>query len=460
MSGKLKRKHGDLRSREKERQASGESRYIAVTLFLAFFIFTFIGAGNFIIVSLVGLFLCAIGLVQSSVRVDLWILVPLILYNGISLLSGYRTYGNTLDGYASTQSVFPVIYLLMSYLGSQERRLLKSLCAVWAGVMATIGIGQFVMAAFSGSATRLSGLMGNPNAMGAMLALGWFALQSCLREENGPALERFLRGLEFITLTALALTLSLGAFGALGIGVLVMHFYGKERFSSLLCRLAEMIFAGGCGILLYIAGNATNWPWLCLILCGYILIGAWYRGQFERELSDGKWAKLLICLTGALGAGVVAFLRPNAAATFAERLAMIRNGLGYLGAEPLLGVGPYQWRRLNLQDGDTYFNTWHIHNVFVHVGVELGLIAMAMLLLIVVRHLRKREAPAQRGAFAAALTHNLMDTSFFYIATVPFLMMTAESASRDSRLLGRGAARCIFGVFAVLFAWNMVQIFW
>ena len=105
MSGKLKRKHGDLRSREKERQASGESRYIAVTLFLAFFIFTFIGAGNFIIVSLVGLFLCAIGLVQSSVRVDLW----LILYNGISLLSGYRTYGNTLDGYASTQSVFPVI---------------------------------------------------------------------------------------------------------------------------------------------------------------------------------------------------------------------------------------------------------------------------------------------------------------------------------------------------------------
>lgn len=460
MSGKLKRKHGDLRSREKERQASGESRYIAVTLFLAFFIFTFIGAGNFIIVSLVGLFLCAIGLVQSSVRVDLWILVPLILYNGISLLSGYRTYGNTLNGYASTQSVFPVIYLLMSYLGSQERRLLKSLCAVWAGVMATIGIGQFVMAAFSGSATRLSGLMGNPNAMGAMLALGWFALQSCLQEENGPALERFLRGLEFITLTALALTLSLGAFGALGIGVLVMHFYGKECFSSLLCRLAEMIFAGGCGILLYIAGNATNWPWLCLILCGYILIGAWYRGQFERELSDGKWAKLLICLTGALGAGVVAFLRPNAAATFAERLAMIRNGLGYLGAEPLLGVGPYQWRRLNLQDGDTYFNTWHIHNVFVHVGVELGLIAMAMLLLIVVRHLRKREAPAQRGAFAAALTHNLMDTSFFYIATVPFLMMTAESASRDSRLLGRGAARCIFGVFAVLFAWNMVQIFW
>ena len=460
MSGKSTRKRRDLRVQAEERRAPGASRYISVTLFLAFFIFTFIGAGNFIIVSLVGLFLCAMGFVQSSVRADLWILVPLILYNGISLLSGYRTYGNTLDGYASTQSVFPVIYLLSSYLGDPDRRVLKRLCAAWVGVMAAIGIGQFVLAAFSGTATRLSGLMGNPNAMGAMLALGWFALQSCLREENGPALERLLQGLEFITLAALALTLSVGAFGALGIGVLVMHFCGRERFSSLLCRLAEMIFAGGCGILLYIAGNATNWPWLCLILCGYILVGAWFRGPFRQELSDGKWAKRLLCLAGVFGAGAVVFLRPNAAATFAERLAMIRNGLGYLGADPLLGVGPYQWRRLNLQDADTYFNTWHIHNVFVHVGVELGLIAMAMLIIAVIRYFRKREDPAQRGAFSAALVHNLMDTSFFYMATVPFLIMTAGDGGGKKYRLSGAAAKCIFGVFAALFAWNMVQIFW
>ena len=162
----------------------------------------------------------------------------------------------------------------------------------------------------------------------------------------------------------------------------------------------------------------------------------------------------------SFGCGRVAFLRPNAAATFAERLAMIRNGLGYLGVDPLLGVGPYQWRRLNLQDADTYFNTWHIHNVFVHVGVELGLIAMAMLAIAVVRHFRKREDPAQRGAFSAALVHNLMDTSFFYMATVPFLIMTAGDDEGKKRRLSGTTVKCMFSVFAVLFAWNMVQIFW
>ena len=301
--------------------------------------------------------------------------------------------------------------------------------------------------------------MGNPNAMGAMLALGWFALQSCIGElgEEQTPLKRLLEGLEFLTLAALALTLSIGAFGALAVGVLAMHICGREDVSSLLRRLAELLFAGGCGVLLYIAGDSAGWPWLCLLLCVYLLAAAWCRGAFRQYLKEHGRVALLICLAGVCGAGIVVFLRPNAAATFLERLAMIRNGLGYLGADPLLGVGPYQWRRLNLQDGDTYFNTWHIHNIFVHVGVELGLIAMAMLIAVVVRHFRKREDPAQRGAFCAALTHNLMDTSFFYIATVPFLIMIAAKDEEKTRLLRGGAVKCIFGVFGTLFAWNTIQ---
>ena len=81
--------------------------------------------------------------------------------------------------------------------------------------------------------------------------------------------------MELITLAALALTLSIGAFGALGVGVIAMHIHGKERVSALICRGSEIIFAGGCGILLYVAGDYTDWPWLCLIICGYILISAW-----------------------------------------------------------------------------------------------------------------------------------------------------------------------------------------
>ena len=76
------------------------------------------------------------------------------------------------------------------------------------------------------------------------------------------------------------------------------------------------------------------------------------------------------------------------------------------------------------------------------------------------RHFRKREDPAQRGAFSAALVHNLMDTSFFYMATVPFLIMTAGDDEGKKRRLSGTTVKCMFSVFAVLFAWNMVQIFW
>ena len=454
-----KKKKANVPNHAVAKQRPQEISIIVLMLFLSFFIFTFIGAGNIIVVSLVGLLLCLLGFLQTSVKVDLWILLPLILYNLISLISGYRIYGNTLDGFASTQSVFPVIYLLAAYLGGRERMLLKKLCAVWIGVMAVLGVGQFTAAAFFGSTARLSGLMGNPNAMGAILVLGWFAQQSCLleMEDQGSFLKRFLQGLEFITLAALALTLSMGAFAALAIGVLAMHIHAKERFWALICRMAEIIFAVGCGVLLFMAGDAANWPWLCLALCIYILIGAWLQGTFQRYLAESKWVGMLICLAGICGAGVLVFLRPNAAATFAERVTMIRNGLGYLGANPLVGVGPYQWRLLNMQDADLYFNTWHIHNVFVHVGVELGLIAMAMLIVNAVRHFRKREDEAQRGAFFAALAHNLMDTSFFYIATVPFLILIAAKDDTKTHQLHGAIAKCIFGAFAVLFAWNAVQ---
>lgn len=136
---------------------------------------------------------------------------------------------------------------------------------------------------------------------------------------------------------------------------------------------------------------------------------------------------------------------------------MIRNGLGYISAQPVLGIGPYQWRRLNLYDGDTYFNTWHIHNIFIHVGVELGLIAMAMLLVTLIRHITKKEDSAGRGGFTAAVVHNLMDTSFFYMATVPFLMMTAGRDEEKEHRLGTAAVKCIFGAFSVLFLWNFIQ---
>lgn len=351
---KVKRELSEKKN-EKQFIAMAES-YIVLMLFLSFFVFTFIGAGNFVIVSMTGLLLCFTGLMQGAVKVDLWILIPLIAYNAISLISGFRTYGNTVDGFASTQSVFPVIYLLTAYLDKNDRSWLKLFCCMWVGVMAVIGILQFTLASFHGGMGRLSGFMGNPNAMGAMLALGWFAIESLLNDsgiqEKRPG--RLIHAAEFLILTALALTLSVGALGAFGVGFIVMCKYGRPGYADIISWLSNVIFAFGCGVLLYASANHTYWPWLSVFICLYIFAASIYRGQFERFTAGHKaWAQA-ICAAGILGALTLIYLRPNAAATFSERLEMIKNGLGYITAEPVLGIGPYQWRRLNLYDGDKY----------------------------------------------------------------------------------------------------------
>lgn len=112
---------------------------------------------------------------------------------------------------------------------------------------------------------------------------------------------------------------------------------------------------------------------------------------------------------------------------------MMGNGFGYLSVNPLFGVGPYQWRMLNMADGDTYFNTWHIHNSLLHISVELGLIAALMLLVIVVRFFLKRRNPEQRGGFIAFFVHNMFDTSFFFPAITGLMMMTAAPRERRGR---------------------------
>lgn len=434
--------------------------YLTIILFLTFFIFTFIGAGNIIVVSFMGICLCLLGLLQGSVKVDLWIFMPLFLYNLISLISGYRIYGNTIIGFSSTQFIFPLIYLLVSYLQKNERYILQILCSLWVGIIAFLGIGEFVVEAFYGNASRISGLLGNPNAMGAILVMGWFSIKSCLfKIEDGSIFKRILNFFESIILIALSLTLSIGSFGALGIGVIVMSLYGKQSFLYLLGQLSTIILSFACGLLLYIAGSYTNWFGLVVVILIYICLFSWYREKLNKCLSKYSVLPIVLCLAGILGLGILVILRPNAFATLSERIAMIKDGFQYLWIHPILGIGPYQWRIYNLHSGGQYFNTWHIHNIFVHVAVELGIIAFFMLLMIVVRHFMKKEDMAQRGAFIATFVHNLMDTSFFYIATVPFLIMISHQDDHYTKSLNKFTTRIIFCLLLFLFSWNLMQCF-
>lgn len=430
-------------------------RYLVLLLFLALVSLTLGGVGNAAIAGMAGLLLCAAGCLQGAVAVDLWVLLPLLGFNAFSMASSWHTYGTIAAGFAPTQTVFTALYLLMAHLEDRDRLSLRRLCVLWVGGTAALGIVKFTLQALTARPGRLGGLLGNPNAFGIFLVLGWFALGT---EEDHPVLSR----LEPVILAALGLTLSMGSFLAAAAGLLVSFAGawrrdGPRKAAARACRtLAKAALGGGTGLLLYIAAQKTGVPWLCVPLALYLLVLALDWPRFSAFLEDRPLAAGLLTGAGIAAAGVAILLRPSAAATFAERLEMMGSALGYLFTHPVLGVGPYQWRLLDYGDGGTYFNTWHIHNLFLHIGVELGLPAMAALIVAAARHFWKK-GDAKSGS-AALLVHCVMDVSFFYESVPALAILTAGQPRTGGKRLSPWLGRAVFAALGAVFAYDLFKV--
>lgn len=433
--------------------------YAAACLIPALFILTLTGVGDVFTVSLLGLLLCGVGLTRGGARVDLWVLLSLLLYDLACLASSFAAYGNLTDGYGVTHGIFPVLYLLLACLGEEDRRLLEKGCALWVGLAAGAGIVGFVfLAVTQGRAGRMSGLLGNPNAMGIFLTVGWLICTGHKTEGTSWTPPAFL---EPLLLMALATTLSMGSFAAMAAGIIVLlvRQIRTDGWSSAFlyaCQLlAKASFGVGTGLLLYLAAARTGTPWLCLPLLAYGIAVMLLWRKFTRFLEAKPRMTGLLASLGLLVTAAVIVLRPSAVSTFLERLEMMGSGLHYLTKHPLLGVGPFQWRMLDLNDGGTYFNTWHIHNVILHTGVEMGWIAMAMLIVIALRAFSKGLPPAKQALAVAFFVHNMIDTSFFYLGITALVLLTAGEPWQKGRTLDGRVVKFLFLLLAGLFAYSV-----
>ena len=252
------------------------SHNIMILLFLTLIVLSFSSIGDTAVAGMIGLALCMAGCVQGAVTVDLWVLVPMLIYDLFSLASSWSAYGTITKGFAGTQIIFTVIYLAMAYLDQREQKCLRRLCAGWIGCTAILGTLQFVRQAQAGTVYRLGGILGAPNAFGIFLVTGWFALLAC--EPEG-----FLEHIEPFVLTALALTLSMGSFVSMAVGIFAAFLYKKrkaswkETFGYLCCILARASVGVGIGILMYIAAGM----YFYFITCFYSV-----RFQYDKK---NKW---------------------------------------------------------------------------------------------------------------------------------------------------------------------------
>lgn len=451
-----------------------------LALAFALVVLSVVGVGDVVFAAAAGLLLCAIGLSQRSATVDLWVLIPLAAYVLLSFASALAASGDPFRGYGHLHALFPIIYVLMGCLTAAELVALRRLCALWAGVVALLALVEVAFQALAyGSIQRLAGLLVNPNALGIFLVMGWFCLMpetSAASTSDGsgdpgganrpparaPLLQRLLVPCEPLMLAALALTLSVGSFVAMivGLGVyaaLTWHRSGaRTALGGLAVALAKLVLASGTGFLLYAAVARTGAAWLCAPVLLYLLALVCLWGRVATLLGARRKLAAALACTAAVAAVALLLLRPSSAATFTERIQMMRNALGYLFVDPLLGIGPFQWRFANQHDADLYFNTWHIHNVPLHIAVEFGFPALVALLAIVVRFYRKQRDPIKLGSFTAFLVHNLADTSFFYLGITALALMSDASPPLRGRALGTAPLRIIFAAGAILFATTLI----
>lgn len=417
------------------------------------------------VIPVVGIVLCAVGFIKGKTKVDLWIFVPLILYNVFSCTASYVAHGNIRTGTAYAQLIFPILYLALSYLDNDDLRLLRRLCTVWIAFTALLGLAQFFNGVLTQhSAMRLRGIVGGPNAVGPFLVIGYFVFLGCMPKEASRTKRTgfwLWKSIEPVLLTTLALTLSMGSFAALGVGLIVIFVTmirrdGLKASVEYICRLSARVCMGlAFGLLLYISAGRTGKFWLCIPIAVYIVIFALYWDKFDRFLLAHKRIAVLIAASGILLALVAMIIRPSFTETFLERLQMMRNGIRYIAANPLFGVGQGKWRGLNMYDSDKYFNVNHIHNIFIHTGAEIGVAAMLMLLVIAIRCFIKKKEMFSRASCIAFLFHCMVDTAFFITKIPVLLLITTFEPRSGAKTVKTAVVRAIFGVSAVVFACNL-----
>lgn len=409
----------------------------------------------------VTIFLCAAGLTQGKVKVDLYIIIPFILYIIFGFISSYNAHGNIADGYTATHTVFPVICMFASYLNGRDTKSFRSLCVYFSAVMALAGIGQFLYTSIAHSAIRVGGIIGNPNPFGMFLVISYFVFLQCSETQDK---EYFLwRYIEPILLIALALTLSIGSFAAMAIGIVIIivdklrKSGAKNTFDFTVTLIAKMTMGISLGILLYLSSARSGISWLCMPITVYIAVFVYFWKEFEKYLKEHRFMSVIITALSLLAAIAVILIRPSWSATLTERIDMIYNGFRYLKVNPILGVGSYNWRYLNFIDSDKTFGTNHIHNSFINVGVELGIPAMLMMIIISLRFLLKKKSLFGGVTTAVFIIHNLVDVVFFNVSVTAFLFAAESELGYSGRYISGTAAKLIFAGFAAV---SLYTLYW
>lgn len=325
-----------------------------------------------------------------------------------------------------------IIYYYFQGLYPEERyRLKKSLII--------IGMVECVIGFVTYAGASLEGVIINARFMGTMqyananaLFLGMLLIMQLMIGNMGKIMQTSFRMFQTIFFV---LTFSFGAMICYVIGLSLLYRYQKEILSQGVRELLlGGIFAGSLYLLKFRFGNQwAVYGMLVSILVFCVCYGKIYKGMHEmlyKYKIKAFYTRAAWCIL-AIGEILVGFcfFGSRIGSTGMERLAQMRDGLKIICKNWCLGIGPHRLGEL-LKSMNVDYETSLIHNSYIQIGVESGIFALLILLILlflgwkrVYKSDDKCSVSEKIAVVGMVVFHFVVDISFFFFPIIGILIM-------------------------------------
>jgi hypothetical protein len=202
-------------------------------------------------------------------------------------------------------------------------------------------------------------------------------------------------------------------------------------------ELKEMFLMGIPAGMLFSSRSYIGNSYLTVMLLVGILVLSYFYPEIKKFLEKKISTFLMKCICviavlTELFCGIYIF-GERIRGTGMERIHQMLDGLKILRGHLLLGIGPKQLERYLMKMNVTY-KTSLIHNSYIHIAVEIGIIALLILIFVMSIWLKNHKSPNykwERTVMVVVLLHFFVDISFFFEGVLMTWLICVEKKREE-----------------------------
>lgn len=328
-----------------------------------------------------------------------------------------------------------VYFLLISGMKEEDRQFLYIGIIVSGIIVAYLGIFSYI------DIFNLPGMVSKNRLQGVLQYANVAAVLLSMAVITGKQYAKKLQWAKPAMVIALQLTMSFGGILCFWIGILIYAMFQPKgkKLVAVTIEILEFTIYGVFTAAIYVSVNVLEINilsvFLSIIACGmgFLIV------RFDFKIPFNKITGISAALAAlAEIVGILMLRGGEALGTFQERITHSVDGLRAVFYNPLLGIGPGRWAIEKADWQSEHYRAVMIHNSYVQIAVDAGILALICLLFIIIFWIKKARKPAWSiAAVGCLLAHGLIDISFYFTG-ISLIGITLVSAGTIEAKEGKG----------------------